>query len=223
MAIRAHRRDPERGRFFPRPADLLSKLQGTAAAHVPADLAWALALDSFDESRTVAWTEAIAEARALALPVWLEGDKVGARMAFKAAYEALISVGGPPRWSVSLGHDAEQRGKAIEEAVRRGLLSREQAAGYLPAPEAAGGHAITDAARLLTGKVLEHPARADGEYRQRMTALRAAIMAGGQAQVEQRAGAEARRAQARADERARKEAMLQALERRPGAGAQEAG
>ena len=88
-AIKAHRRDRDRGRFFPKPADLLARIGGDAA-HIPPEAAWAIALESLDENRTVIWTDEIQRAREAARPIWEIGDKYGARMAFVKAYEAIL-------------------------------------------------------------------------------------------------------------------------------------
>lgn len=61
------------------------------------------------------------------------GDKTGARMAFKGAYERLAAdVQGKAAWFVSAGNDREQRSAAVMAAVKAGRLEQEQAAAYLP-------------------------------------------------------------------------------------------
>lgn len=162
-AFEAHMADADRGRFFPRPADLMAATGGRRAGHLAADEAWALALASFDEARTIVWTSAIAEARSMALPIWDAGDRVGARMAFKAAYERICASGPEPGWTVSLGHDAEDRQRAITEAVHRGQLGAEQARQYLPRMEPQ-----RDVPRLtgtVAGNVVEHPSARAGAMR----------------------------------------------------------
>ena len=157
----AHRRDPDRGRFFPKPADLLAKApQGPK--HNTADSAWAICVSSFDESATVVWTQEIADARKAAKIIWDIGDKVGARMAFIGTYNAILGrlpPGAIPKWRLSPGSDPEQRLEAVQRAQSMGLISPQQAHKLLPhylksdANEA--GAAI---AGLLTGKVVEMPA-----------------------------------------------------------------
>lgn len=177
-AALAHRRDPDRGRFFPKPADLLAKVPTRAAVHPSADVAWTLALRSFDESATVVWTDLIAAARSVAMPCWEDGDKIGARMAFRAAYEqALACSSAPPRWSVSQGFDQEGRAQVVQEAVNRGLLPAAEAARYLPAPAIEPGP-VAAVAGLLTGKVVALPVSPDAVQRRRLEALRAAVEAG---------------------------------------------
>lgn len=61
------------------------------------------------------------------------GDKTGARMAFRGAYERLAAdVQGKAAWFVSAGNDRDQRSAAVMAAVKAGRLEQQQAAGYLP-------------------------------------------------------------------------------------------
>ena len=170
-ACQAHRRDRDRGRFFPKPADLLARIGGDAA-HIPAEAAWAIALESLDEDRTVVWTAEIERAREAARPIWEIGDKYGARAAFVKAYEAiLLATPTPPRYRVSVGNDPAQRHEAVTRALTEGLLTTDQAKHYLPAPDITpAGAAI---AGLLTGKVVELPQ--DDATRERLAALRASL------------------------------------------------
>jgi len=138
-AFDAHVADHQRGRFVPVPADILAQLDGIAAddGRLGSEEAWALAMRSTDEGETVVWTEEIATALGICLPILSAGDEVGARMAFKEAYARLVDVSRnerkPPRWSPSLGHDQERRQKALAAAAAAGLLARSDAI-PLPAP-----------------------------------------------------------------------------------------
>ncbi len=126
-----HVRDPQRGRFPPLPADVIAQIVGEAAndRRPGPEEAWAIAIHSADEARTVVWTEEIAQAWGIAKGIAANGDDVGARMAFKEAYTRLVAEARaalrPATWSASLGYDPEQRDKEIERA---------QVAGLLPAP-----------------------------------------------------------------------------------------
>ena len=65
--------------------------------------------------------------------LYFGGDKTGARMAFREAYERLAAdVQGKAAWFVSAGNDREQRSAAVMAAVKAGRLEQQQAAGYLP-------------------------------------------------------------------------------------------
>lgn len=107
-------------------ADVLERLPGR---HLGAEEAWALCPRGEDD--TVVWTDEIAQAFGVARPLLLEGDRVGARMAFKEAYARLTAAGGKPQWMASMGHDTRGRVAPVMEAVRCGRLPRERAAVYL--------------------------------------------------------------------------------------------
>ena len=71
-------------------ADVLDRMS-SAGGHPTANEAWALALSSADETETVVWTDQIAEAAGIVRPILDAGDEVGARMAFRDAYEPCPS------------------------------------------------------------------------------------------------------------------------------------
>lgn len=89
-----------------------------------------------DEWKTVVWCDEMAEAWGIASSILSAGDEVGARMAFKEAYNRLIrearSSGVKPHYWVSLGHDIHGREHVIREAVDRGRISLEHAQRLLP-------------------------------------------------------------------------------------------
>ncbi|HEC1649724.1 TPA: hypothetical protein R1156_001639 [Yersinia enterocolitica] len=128
--------DPDQGRFSPKPADIIRNIQHIAGKPdwLSANEAWALALPAQDEANTVIWTNEIAQAWNIAQPIMQEGDKVGARMAFIAAYERLSKAaqgtGRTPEWSVSEGWDKETVKGAVEQAVTIGLLPKPKAEKY---------------------------------------------------------------------------------------------
>lgn len=130
----------ENGEFAPVPAGIAKRcklMDGRPAD----DEAWAIALTSQDEADTVVWTSETAEAFALCLPVLREGDEVGARMAFKATYNRLVTEARlnsiPAKWSASLGWDMRKRESALTRASSTGLLSAPAVAALLPPPAAA--------------------------------------------------------------------------------------
>lgn len=140
-ALMAHLQDPQRGRFMPVPADVVAQIEGAAAhdGRPGADEAWSTALVAMDEAETVVWTEETAQAMFIARPVLDAGDRVGARMAFKNAYDRLVTDARrhrqPAHWQASLGRDPMRREQALQSAVRVGLLAAPQVAGLLPAPD----------------------------------------------------------------------------------------
>lgn len=116
---------------FPMPAGLKKLMPGYASSkHISADEAWTIALRSMDEAETVVMTDEIMQARAIAWDVWDGGDKVAARMAFKGAYERLVSENNPPKWRVIQGHDPARREEAVAKAVSQGLLPKTELAKY---------------------------------------------------------------------------------------------
>lgn len=120
-------------------ADIIERLE-TCDGRPTADEAWGRALLGFDENATVTLNDEISEAMAAARPVFQAGDKVGARMAFREAYERIVARNRERkvevRWWASLGHDTQGREAVVQEGVRQGLLSNETAQLVLPPPGA---------------------------------------------------------------------------------------
>lgn len=175
-----HIKDPDRGRWAPRPADVIAAIQAAYLEQWPAaEQAWAQAIEAADERATVVWQSREAQQawHQAAQAIYLDGDQVGARVAFKEAYNRLVreavNAGRSPRTAVSLGHDVQGRRDALTTAVDQGLLSREAAQQYLPAPEAAPD----GVAGLLSADVSE-----DGEAAypaEQIEALRQAALGSG--------------------------------------------
>jgi len=118
-AIKKH---VQTARFAPTPADIIELIDShRGAKHINADEAWVIALKSFDEFETVVWTREISEARAIARSIYLSGDMIAARLAFREAYNRIIKTAGDPRWFVNVGFDAARRDDAVKEAI---LLKR---------------------------------------------------------------------------------------------------
>ncbi len=135
--------------------------------HPTANEAWALVLSSHDEAETVVWTEQIAEAAGIVQPILDAGDEVGARMAFRDAYERILRERPEsPRWFPSLGSDPVRRQAALDRAVASGRLSSQHAAGLLPPPINAKGSCI---AGLIGGPPAPMPN--DPEFRRRIAGL----------------------------------------------------
>lgn len=169
-AILAHIKS---SKFFPNAADLLEHCQSAMAKHhIGADEAWAIVLESFDESKTVVMTDEILAAKSISQSIWDDGDKIGARMAFKSAYERLSKSASGVKWKISVGYDKEDRVRAINEAVRIGRISPEQGKKYLPDMRDPG-----PIAGLLTGKVTELPKNSE-HLRKRWHELKQAIRDG---------------------------------------------
>lgn len=135
-ALTAHIRDTKSGMFQPTPAHLIAQIQGAAGndGRPGAEEAWAIALTSRDEADTVVWTAETAEAFAICSPIF--PDEVGARMAFKEAYNRLVAAarltGKPSTWSISLGWDVKKRESVIERAHVAGLLAAPAVRAFFP-------------------------------------------------------------------------------------------
>lgn len=118
-------------------ADIIERLEVADGRPGP-DEAWATALAGMDEGATVMLNDDIAEAMAVARSIYLDGDRTGARMAFRSAYERIVeearAAGNPVKWWASVGTDVRRREAALRDGVERGLLTQEQAAALLPAP-----------------------------------------------------------------------------------------
>lgn len=156
-AFDAHVKDTQRGRWVPTPADILAQIEGTDAddGRPGPEEAWAIALTTVDEQRTVVWTPEIAEAWGIARTVYAQGDEVGGRMAFKEAYTRIVgnarSSGVRPTWMPSLGIDPKQRDAALMQAHTAGLLPRPEPLVQLPAPD----HALSPANTAMPAQVRE--------------------------------------------------------------------
>lgn len=124
-----------------------------------ADEAWAIALDARDEAKTVVWNNEISEAFGIARPVLDAGDKVGARMAFRDAYDRIArngrESGSAPNWSASLGWDVSARESALLGAEKKGFLSRQTVSALLPQKPGVIEQA------LFGGKLLSAPCSED--------------------------------------------------------------
>ncbi len=113
-------------------ADVIGRLDDGRPS---ADEAWAMM--PHDESQSVVWTDEMAVAYGLAMPLLSIGDKVGARMAFRDCYNHVVTLARAerraPQWRLSPGRDVDGRRAAIEDAVGKRRLSVAQAMSLLPA------------------------------------------------------------------------------------------
>lgn len=136
-----------------------------------ANEAWSLALPAADERNTVVWTREARDAFNIALPLLEEGDKIGARMAFIAAYDRSVSIakaaGGAPNVEVSEGWDKQLRAVAVDQAVNRGLLPppRQEEALALPnlSPEQVKDNRARMAELMRTWRESMRQAEADAD------------------------------------------------------------
>lgn len=119
-AINFHIQDPQRGRFFPLPADVSAQLPAERDPWPDAEVAWARCPK--DEGESGALCEEVAAALDVASGFIYEGDMVAARMAFKAEYTRRVAdakiMGAIPKWWPSYGHDKDGRNIADVEVVK---------------------------------------------------------------------------------------------------------
>jgi hypothetical protein len=155
-AVIAYLSDPEKGKFKIKPSEVIDliKTKQNDDGRLTADEAWSLAIKSFDEYTSVMLTDDIAAALSISASIYRDGDKVGARFAFRSAYEREVQSARdnhiPNKYFLSLGLDESGRRGVIEAAVKQGQLSQSYADKMLPAPMTTDGQAI---AGLLTGNV----------------------------------------------------------------------
>ena len=168
--------DSSAGRYPATPAAIIAKITESDGRPC-ADEAWSIALESFDEAATVCTTPEIMEAVAVAMRVYDSGDRIGARVAFRAAYDRITARarkhGVTPSWQLSLGHDENQRYAVAQRAVEVGRIPPERAQALLPAPEPEGP--IAAIAGLLTGKTVDDYEGRDAIARQHFKELRRVI------------------------------------------------
>lgn len=133
-ALSEHVTDGSSGKFAPKPADIIGRLQ-IVDGHPKPEEAWAMVAQSLtDEAITLVWTQPMAEAFGIALG--LADDQIAARMAFLETYKTKLSQARldriPAKWTPSIGSDKTMRDGALREAVRLGRLSAPHVAGLLP-------------------------------------------------------------------------------------------
>lgn len=93
--------------------------------------AWAVALAAMAEQATVVWNDEVQQAWSTCQELMRHGDKIGARMAFKQAYERITQDNRVskvnPTPLVSVGWDRDLKIKTITQAYEQGRLPLEQA------------------------------------------------------------------------------------------------
>lgn len=96
-----------------------------------------------NEGATAVWTDEMAHAFGVAMPLIDAGEVVSARMAFKETYLRLVGeardAGKPVSWVVTLGHNPAGRPGPLARAVELGRITHDEARSHcpaLPAPSA---------------------------------------------------------------------------------------
>ena len=170
-----------------------------AGGWMTANEAWSIALPAVDERNTVVWTKEARDAFSIAKPLLDAGDKVGARMAFIAAYDRNVAqsklTGAAPQQEISAGWDPGLREIAVRQAQTNGLLPPPKEQPALPAPGEAEQAAMTSsreriaaglkklaASMVIAGKqreldVIEERSERMREVNRRFDEQRAAVLA----------------------------------------------
>jgi hypothetical protein len=116
------------------------------------------------EDDSIVWCEEERSAYSACRSLLLDGDLIGARMAFKERYERDLaearSQGRPVRWIMSAGYDIGHRLTTLASAVQERRLSLESALNFVPGErqtEFAQMLPPSEAAGLLAGTVEKLP------------------------------------------------------------------
>ena len=147
---------PDDCRFAPKPGDIVKHLGAAVAANDGrpcSDEAWGTLLRfARDEAETGVLSEEMREAWLACGPILDEGDEVGARRCFIEVYGRHVQTARerhePARWTATLGTDKALRQQGIEQAVKLGRISADQARALLPGPSTAS---LAEVAGLLEG------------------------------------------------------------------------
>jgi hypothetical protein len=116
------------------------------------------------EGDSIVWCEEERSAYGACRGLLLNGDQIGARMAFKERYEKELAEarrqGRPAQWTVSMGYDIEHRLTTLSTAVQEGRVSLENALEFVPGERRSDFARMLPSAEanvLLTGKVDKVP------------------------------------------------------------------
>ncbi len=116
--------DPHDCRFAPKPADIIRHIERASAddGRPGADEAWGILLRVIrDERETGVLTEEMRIGWTTCQPILDQGDKVGARMAFRETYSRQVEnarkMAVAPRWTVTIGTDPTLRQSRLREAL----------------------------------------------------------------------------------------------------------
>jgi hypothetical protein len=116
------------------------------------------------EDDSIVWCEEERAAYSVCRSLLIEGDQIGARMAFKESYQNQLaearSQRRPAQWTLSAGYDMSHRLSTLAAAVRENRMSVENALHFVPG-ERRNDFALmlpaADAKGLLTGEVEHFP------------------------------------------------------------------
>jgi hypothetical protein len=139
-------------KWFPKLAELRELAVGSPSAlndgRPGPEEAWArMPKGERVEDDSIVWCEEERSAYGACRSLLLDGDLIGARMAFKERYEKELSEarsqGRPARWTMSAGHDIDHRLATLATAVQEKRMSLKSALNFVP------GERESDFARML--------------------------------------------------------------------------
>ena len=135
-AFASHAKDPDNGRFFPKPADIIREINLASDASngvLEANEAWAIACHISSESESSAVTKEILGAMTVSSGC---GDQVAARMAFIESYRRLCNAaranGEPTKWFMSFGSEKAHHEQAVMSALHLNRITQAKAENLLP-------------------------------------------------------------------------------------------
>lgn len=120
-------------RFAPTPADIVGAIQALDGRPGPDE---AFAMLPRDECQSAWLTDEMAQAWGVAAKVFQTGDQVAARKSFIEVYTRLVNEarqqGREARWTFSAGTSMADRALALQDGLRRNLVSLERAQKLCP-------------------------------------------------------------------------------------------
>lgn len=147
---------------------------------VGAEEAWATY--PHDESSSAVITNEMAEAMQIAQHLLDDGDRIGARMAFKEAYNRIVaqnkSNGIRPKWFASLGHSKEGRELALKDAVAKGRISQDHAISLLPSTVPNSVINAVQEMKYLTASKVEFSENEKAKAKEKLASIKAMLQGG---------------------------------------------
>lgn len=155
-------------KWFPKVAELRELARGLPDAAVDRpgpEEAWArMPKGEHREDDSVVWCEEERAAYSSCRSLLLDGDQIGARMAFKERYEKEVAeahaAGKPVRWIMSAGFDMNHRLSTLATAVQEKRMTLEGALNFVPGERQSDFAQMLppkEAKGLLTGKIEKLP------------------------------------------------------------------
>lgn len=180
-AINRHMLDKSAGQFTIKPAHISFHIsEMNPDGRIGAEEAWAIY--PHNEYASAVITDEMSEAMQIAQELINEGDSIGARMAFKEAYNRITSTnkfnGIAPKWFASLGIDKAGREQAIKQAVAKGRISQDYATSLLPAPIHSSIASAISEVKFLTSKNVEVIDKKKEKSRNRIEEIKAMLAKG---------------------------------------------